>query len=63
MSQLLLWGLIRDPLILPDVNEVVAMDKINQIINKITKTLFHGVRAGGHETLKQAFAWGFGRLA
>ena len=29
---------------------------------KIAETMFHGVRLGGNENLRQAFSWGFGRI-
>lgn len=29
---------------------------------KMAETMFHGVRVGGTDKLKQAFSWGFGRI-
>ena len=28
---------------------------------EMAETMFHGVRVGGHEAIKQDFSWGFGR--
>ena len=28
---------------------------------EMAETMFHGVRVGGHEKIKQDFSWGFGR--
>ena len=43
--------------------DAVLMIDVARIVgsNEIAETMFHGVRAGGHEIFRLSFSWGFGR--
>ena len=44
-----------------DAELMIDVARIRQS-TKMAEVMFHGVRLGGTDKLKQAFSWGFGRL-